>query len=112
MAERRACHSFMKDGGDGATRGSDVSGKTMRNVESKCLLGPGGGSVAELWFIFGFGVAAGYVRVSFGEKALGSTLSKLESTVGVGTSMRGKLGEFWSIRWTMEKGVCKVTKAT
>ena len=108
MAEGRACHSFMEDSRGSATRGSDVSDKTMRNVESKCLLGPGGGSVAGLWFIFGFGVAAGYVRVGFGEKASGGTLSKLEGTA----SIRGKGCEFWSIRGAMKKGMCKVTKAT
>ena len=108
MAERRACHSFMKDGGGSATRGSDVCGKTMGDVESKSLLGPGGGSVAGLWFIFGFGLVAGYVRVGFREKALGGTLSKLEGTA----SIRGKGCEFWSIRGAMKKGMCKVTKAT
>ena len=49
--------------------------------------------------------------IGFGEEALGSTFGKLEGTVSVGTGMRSKRGEFWSIGWAMEKGVSKVTKA-
>ena len=82
----------------------------MRDVKCKGFLSPGSGRVAGLGFGGRLGCAVGYLCMGFRKKALRGTLGKLEDTDSVGSRLRSKWGEFWSIGGAMEKGVCKMAK--